>query len=252
MSHIMTTEKPMSALAALAIAASMWTFPASAVSVPGQGTWQSTLLARDLNGDATTDAFYDTSLNVTWLRDANVNGRMNWIAANTWAGNLNVGGITGWRLPTMVDTGTSGCNFSFTGTDCGYNVQTKNGSTVYSEMAHLFYVTLGNTADVNTLGIEPQAGSGLTNTGNFQNLQSGHYWFGLELAPFTGNAWVFDTSVGSQASGGKFNALFGLAVRPGDVAAVPEPESWALMLAGALMVAGSSRSRKAPSSRRCC
>lgn len=37
---------------------------------------QATLQARDLNGDAVTDAFYDTTLNITWLRNANVNGLM--------------------------------------------------------------------------------------------------------------------------------------------------------------------------------
>ena len=41
------------------------------------GAAQASLLARDLNGDTVTDAFYDTDLNVTWLRDANVNGAMN-------------------------------------------------------------------------------------------------------------------------------------------------------------------------------
>jgi hypothetical protein len=41
--------------------------------VPGQGTWQTTLQARDLDGDGQIDAFYDTVLNITWLRDANAN-----------------------------------------------------------------------------------------------------------------------------------------------------------------------------------
>ena len=35
---------------------------------------QATLQARDLDGNGVTDAFYDTTLNITWLRDANVNG----------------------------------------------------------------------------------------------------------------------------------------------------------------------------------
>jgi hypothetical protein len=38
---------------------------------------QAGLQARDLDGNGITDAFYDTTLNITWLRDAHVNGRTN-------------------------------------------------------------------------------------------------------------------------------------------------------------------------------
>lgn len=41
-------------------------------AVPGQGTWKSTLKARDLDGDSSTgEAYYDTTLDITWLADAN-------------------------------------------------------------------------------------------------------------------------------------------------------------------------------------
>jgi hypothetical protein len=81
-----------------------------------------------LDGDGVTDAFYDTELNVTWLRNANANGTMNWKAAQVWASNLVVGGFSGWRLPLLVDTGALGCSAfdNSGGTDCGFNVQTKN------------------------------------------------------------------------------------------------------------------------------
>ena len=46
-----------------------------AIVVPGQGTWETTLQARNLDGDTTTDAFYDTALSITWLRNANVNSQ---------------------------------------------------------------------------------------------------------------------------------------------------------------------------------
>lgn len=48
--------------------------PAQAQSVPGQGTWETTLLGRDINlqsvAATSSSAIYlfDTSLNVTWLR----------------------------------------------------------------------------------------------------------------------------------------------------------------------------------------
>ena len=38
---------------------------ATAAAVPGQGTWEATLQARDLDGDTITDAFNDTALNIT-------------------------------------------------------------------------------------------------------------------------------------------------------------------------------------------
>ena len=48
-------------------------------------------------------------------------------------------------------TGTSGCNFAYTGTDCGYNVNTSTG-----EMAHMFYTTLGDKAFCTTSGSCPK------------------------------------------------------------------------------------------------
>ncbi len=124
---------------------------AHAGPVPGQGTWQSTLQPRDISVDGTVDAFYDTVLNVSWLADGSVvavsvhdskeiystatDGLMNWPDAQAWAASLNVFGTTGWRLPSMIDTRERGCEFSYSGTDCGYNVQTisADGQTVYSE-----------------------------------------------------------------------------------------------------------------------
>ena len=217
---------------------------AQALPVSGQGTWETTLQARDLNGDTITDAFYDTALNITWLRNASENGLMNWNVANFWANSLSFGGYTDWRLPTMVDTGTSGCNFSFAGgTDCGYNVQTAT-----SEMAHLFHETLGNLSAFDTAGVVRGGPSGvnwgLANTGEFENMQSFAYWSGLEDASLASDAWYFNAVAGNQGNALKTIAWYALAVRPGDVvAAVPEPESLALVLVG-LVAAGVARRRR--------
>ncbi len=144
-----------------------------------------------------------------------------------WAEGRTDGGFDDWRLPAITDTGASGCDFSsYSGTDCGYNVQTSG-----SELAHLYYVTLGNLAEFDTSG-NPQSGSGLTNTGLFQYLQSHYYWFGTEADPAC-CAWNFGTIDGKQFVVGKAAALYALAVRPGDVAAaVPEPQPLALALLG--------------------
>ena len=106
-------------LAALAATFALAAPRAHAGAVIGQGTWQSTLQARDINGDGITDAFYDITLNISWLADGNAGagsgydatyggGAMTWSEANAWAANLNVFGVTGWRLPTMIDTGAPG------------------------------------------------------------------------------------------------------------------------------------------------
>ena len=212
---------------------------------------QASLIGRDITGNAVASGsasevfLYDTVLNVTWLRDANANGQMTWFAANTWTSGLNPGGYTGWRLPTMIDTGATGCNFAYVGTDCGYNVQTKSGGIVYSEMASLYYDTLGNKAYYNTSGAA-QSGYGLANKGDFLNMQSSIYWSGLEYAPNSSSAWYFGTGLGNQGDTGKSGSLYAQAVRPGDVVvAVPEPETYAMMLLGlsALVVAVRRRPR---------
>jgi MYXO-CTERM domain-containing protein len=212
---------------------------------------QATLAARDLNGDTVTDAFYDTTLYITWLRNANVNGDMDWNSAVAWATGYSFGGYDDWRLPTMVDTGASGCYLSYDGgTDCGYNVQTTSGSTVYSEMASLWYDILGNKAycppgDTNCDG-GPQTGWGLTNTVDFLNMQFSAYWLGAEYAPDPDYAWLFGTYDGFQSALSKSNQLYVLAVRPGDVRAaqVPEPGTGLLAVA-ALAGLGVLRRRRA-------
>ena len=199
---------------------------------------------------------YDSILKITWLKDANyaktsgydADGLMDWTAANTWANNLSYGGYTDWRLPTMVDTGTPGCNVAAGGTDCGYNVQTVDTSTdpdtVYSEMAYMYYVNLGLKAYQDTLGT-PQSdwgifgngtcngtdrsSSGQNNVGLVDNLQAYVYWSGLQYAPDPDWAWYFDTRTGLQSADSKSNELYAWAVRPGDVAAVPEPSTLVLL-----------------------
>ena len=67
------------------------------------------------------------------------------------------------------------------------------------------------------------------------------YWSGTEYdAPIPVNVWHFKTFDGIQSHGVKGDALYAVAVRPGDVAAsVPEPQTLALALLalGATVVA---------------
>lgn len=224
------------------------------------GAAHAALQGRDLNGSAGSfEAYYDTDLNITWLANANMNGQMTWAAANTWAANLSfydaVNNITydNWRLPTVNPI--NGASFNYTtsyngSTDWGYNVSEQDtafaGSTG-SEMAHLFYNTLNNKGycPVSTdCTPQPQAGWGLTNTGPFTNLQADLYWSGLEYAPSTGHAWNFSFNYGYQVADYKgVVGFYALAVSSGDVAAVPEAQTYALMLAGLGLIGWRARRR---------
>jgi len=64
-----------------------------------------------------------SDLNITWLRDANVKGPMNWAPPVAWADNFSFGGCSDWRLPTSDQC-------------LGYSCRNR-------EMAHLFYVKWG-------------------------------------------------------------------------------------------------------------
>ncbi|HEC16172.1 MAG TPA: DUF1566 domain-containing protein [Sedimenticola sp.] len=114
-------------------------------------TVQATLID---NSDGTVT---DTSTGLMWLQDANLaasnsfglsyntdlgdhpgdsygssyaekiqtTGCMNWGGALYWIDAMNAAnykGYSDWRLPTVADMGTSGCDWASGGTDGGYNV----------------------------------------------------------------------------------------------------------------------------------
>lgn len=85
---------------------------------------------------------YDTDLNITWYVNPNYDTHVYGDYA-AWAAGLNVGGVTGWRLPTTPGTTT--------------------GITNEGEMGHLFYDELGNSP------------GSFTNKGPFTNLHMGFY-----------------------------------------------------------------------------
>ncbi len=71
-----------------------------------------------------------------------------------------------------------------------------------------------------------------TNTGPFKNLLSFYYWSSTEYAPDNTSAWDVNTQYGYLHATGKGGGLDALAVRPGDVAAVPGPGTVALVMLG--------------------
>ncbi len=144
---------------------------------------------------------------------------MTWGAALHWIDAMNAAnylGYSDWRLPTIIDTGSSGCNFAYSGTDCGYNVQ-----TVYSELAYMYHNNLGNQSYYTTTGVDSGTHDGgadpnstLDNVGPFYNLQHIVYWSDLEYAPNTNDVWVFYISYGSHYHYYKNFEFYAWAVRP--------------------------------------
>lgn len=207
--------------------------------IPSQGTWNVDLSARDFNGDLIADAYYDSALNITWLSSAGGNNAsMTWAEATAWAATFSVGGETGWRLPRTVDFGNDGCNFgdanSGMGKDCGYRPAPSS-----SELAHLYYITLGNQGD--TLGNHTK--SWLENAGPFVHVQAqisnGLYWSETNAITDPNKAWVFATYDGWQNIVGKAsNQLPVWVVHDGDIgiSAVPESKIGLLMLFGLFFI----------------
>lgn len=255
------------------------------VAALASGSAHAVLEGRNMDGNAATfEAYYDTVLNITWLADANyaqtsgydVDGAMNWAAANTWAANLSFfNPITNqtydnWRLPTAKPV--NGSNFiynnSYNGsTDVGYNISEVGSVSegfLGNEMAHLFYNTLGylGSCDPSTSTADfcgTQYGTvGMLNPEPFINLADRYYWSDVSesgdmtfvsggvtyVLPGSDKAWVFSFDYGFQKTfetDGYF--FYALAVSPGDIAAVPEAQTYALMLAGLGLVGWRARRR---------
>jgi hypothetical protein len=190
---------------------------------------------------------YDTVLDLTWLANWNANGPMDWTTANAWATSLtDLGG--GWALPSVLDTGAAGCNYANSGTDCGYNVYgSEVGRAGQSWLAQMWYVTLSNNAYVDASG-NLQSDHGLANTGPFSNMQSNVYWSRTAYAPSPADsAWCLNTRLGFQGNCNQRSALFGVAVRSGDVLAAPIPEPGIGVLMGlGLAVVAVARRRRTP------
>lgn len=83
----------------------------------------------------------------------------------------------------------------------------------------------------------------MTNTGGFLNLAPATYWSGTAYAPDPAvYAWTFFMNNGLEHADEKQFGFKAMAVRAGDVTAVPEPGSYALVLAGLTMLAMRRRS----------
>ena len=187
----------------------------------------------------------DTTLNITWMKDANLvksscdandalwqafdpttvtsnsgrtkaqictaNGALNWFEAEAWMVVLNTQNYLGhndWRQPLTAQPDTS-CSVQVVNGGFPDQGSGYNCAEVGSELNHLFYTTLSNPNELNdTCFSNPVAGDPLHcfhTTTPFDNAQSYAYWSGSEYAPLTSDAWHFDTYEGDQEVGNKGN-----------------------------------------------
>lgn len=226
---------------------------------------------------------YDTELNITWLQDANYaktsgycetsgncypnvgpTGQMTWTQANNWANDLVYGGYSDWRLArnSPVNGTPSGWIYqtSFNGSmDVGYNI-----TSTFSELSYMYYVNLGLKGAVNPDG-SPRLDYGVSGDGTsggqkdiglVRNLPGpNYYWSSLSArSPYICvglcaefYAWSFDFSSGYQSDMLPQSSIgMAWAVHDGDVlvSAVPEPETYALMLVGLALVGAAAKRRK--------
>lgn len=212
------------------------------------------LLARDLNNDMTVDAYYDTALDITWLKNANLAasntfgvqgiapfaGPMPWNVANAWIAAMNSEmylGYNGWRLPTigpLNGVAYTQCCSGFDGRfDFGYNI-----TSGQSELAYMYYVNLDNLGLFDVSG-NIQSGSGSIDDplnpyddNLFDDIRWGWYWSGSPNIP--GNSiMVFDMANGEQTAQYVGDNKFAWVVHPGEIGApIPEPNTFTLSLAG--------------------
>lgn len=212
------------------------TLLAATVLLTVAGTTQAALIPA-LDGQVV----FDTDQNITLLANAslantntfgvsgiNADGTMSWATAQSWIGAMNTAkylGYNDWRLPTTLQPDAS-CQYQ-NGGSAGENC-------VGSEMGHLFYNELGGVAG------QSIATTHNPNYGLLQNLQS-NYWSATESALNTNDAWYFDFRYGYQSTNSKgtiYNGnyigpnYYALAVRPGQVTAVPVPAAVWLLVSG--------------------
>lgn len=156
-------------------------------------------------------AYYDDVADLTWLTNSNASGTiMNWWQANDWAADLNINGVTGWRLPAS-------------------DVTCSNLNCTSSELGNMFYNVLGGVAGQKVI---------TTHNSNYYlfSITPGPYWSSTEWALDNRRAWGFHFSNGTQEISLKDGAFYAWAVRSGNAGMVPVPAAVWLFCSGLLVL----------------
>ncbi|MDD2759168.1 MAG: PEP-CTERM sorting domain-containing protein [Methylomonas sp.] len=204
----------------------------------------------DTPNDYDTPRGSNSGIHTLSTADFGENGLVTWFGAQAFTkylNSINYAGRNQWRLPSVTDTGTAGCNLANSGTDCGHNVDTDTG-----ELAKLYYDELGKIAYADRSGASPQSGYGIFGNngkqiaggavGPFTNAESHPYWIGTESASNPNYAWNFFAGNGYQSpNGGKVRLFYAWAASPGQVPAVPVPGAVWLFGTGLLGLLGLKR-----------
>ena len=174
---------------------------------------------------------YDDVQDITWAQHGNINGVDTWANQVAWAAGYSqthsvYGTFDDWRLPTTLQPDPS-CSSQSGGHSYGY-------SCTGSEMGHLF----------NLDGIDD------TYWGPFRPLgDHTYFWSGTEFLDSQGtndSAWVvsIESLPPSQIPALKTLGVYdAMAVRPGDIAPIPEPSAAVLLGLGLSGLAASGRRR---------
>lgn len=213
---------------------------------------------------------YDSSQGLDWLQDANLSasssfgvsginadGTMTWATAERWIAAMNAAdylGYSDWRLPDTapVNGNSFDIGFSYVGaTDRGYNIGapgTTYAGSHASEMSYLYYDELNNPELCDVTGCRTFELPPIL-TGPFKNVQS-TYWSSTLDQSYLNYPFAFIVGAGGIPYGEQEisapTALFSAwAVRDAAaVAAIPEPASGSLLLAGLALVAWTLERRR--------
>ncbi len=182
--------------------------------------------------DRGPDMVYDNVLNITWTRQAGDGVVRNWADSVAWANTLVFAGFNDWRLPyasVAAGAGPTADVYACSGAGGADEVFCRD-----NEMGYMYYYDLGGTFGQNKTGNQTAAGGQM-----LTGIQS-EYWSGTAFN--SGLAWGFAFANGTRTLFGKDNGFEAWAVRPGDVAAAPEPASLLLIGVGMLGLGWSRRS----------
>ena len=196
-------------------------------------------------------ALYDPLNDVTWLSDANhpgtvrydltipstpdvfPDGSMTWQAALDWAASLDINGVTGWRLPEIIED--QACISSAVGAAARLACYSGEYLTLYKQiLAHLASDNMGNNND--------------PDYALFDNWQTRfNYWSASENLRDTSGGSVHGWSpFGGVVQDSKSARRYTIAVVDGDVFAVsqvPAPATLGMFALGLLALGGALRRR---------